>query len=379
MIKNLSQISEKILKEAGNKKVFLLVSGGVDSTVLFVLLNKVLGSERVLGLHVDHGLMRLNESRQIMDFLQKEGINNLQICDASEEFLTALQGVAEPEKKRNIIGEVFLKVASREMQRLSLSTSEWMLAQGTIYPDIIESGNIKNTDTIKTHHNRVQGVLDLQEKGMLLEPLASLYKNEVRILGEELGIPRELVWRHPFPGPGLGVRLLCCDGKPVGNEPKFLPIKSVGIKNNARTYGQPLLIEGDLPWEELEKQSVDNRAVWLVERVANEAFEAVEQYCAKETLDTLRLFDDICLKFLQENDLYNKIWQMPVVLLPLKTAGKPCIVIRPVNSIDAMTASFAKIDQGLLKNSLWPKLKAAGLGALFYDITNKPPATIEWE
>ncbi|MDR3002478.1 MAG: hypothetical protein LBU89_14610 [Fibromonadaceae bacterium] len=368
MIKKLPQISEKILKEVGNKKVFLLVSGGVDSTVLFVLLNRVLGSEKVLGLHIDTGMMRLNESKQIMDFLQKEGINNLQICNASEEFLAALQGIIEPEQKRNIIGEVFLKVANREMQRLALNAEEWMLAQGTIYPDTVESGTAKSA-LVKTHHNRVQGILDLQEKGMLLEPLASLYKDEVRILGEELCIPRELVWRHPFPGPGLGVRVLCSDGKLM---------KSVGIKNNARTYVQPLLIEEDLPWEDLEKRSVDNRAAWLVGCIANK-FEVVEQYCTKETLDTLRFFDDMCLSFLNENNLYNEIWQMPVVLLPLKTAGKPCIVMRPVNSVDAMTANFTKIDQNLLKNKLWPKLKEAGLGALFYDVTNKPPATIEWE
>ena len=400
----LPQISEAIKESVGNRKVFLLVSGGVDSTVAFVLLNRVLGSERVCGLHIDNGMMRLNESSMVFDFLQKEGMENLQLCDASEDFISALSKVIEPEKKRNIIGDTYLRVKDREMQRLSLDSKEWMLAQGTIYPDTIESGGTENADLIKTHHNRVQGVLDLQEKGLLLEPLAALYKDEVRILGEELGIPKKLIWRHPFPGPGLGVRLLCSNGIKAGKnlheipelknaldelsiKAQILPIKSVGVQGDARTYAQPLLIEGELSWETLEKYSTSlinrfkdiNRSAWLAGSIAEAAFETVEQYCAKETLDTLRIFDDICLNFLIENNLYDKIWQMPVVLLPLKIAGKPCIAIRPVNSAEAMTASFAKIDQDLLRNSLWPKLKEAGLGALLYDITHKPPATIEWE
>ncbi len=400
----LPQISEKIIETVANKKVFLLVSGGVDSTVAFVLLNRILGSEKVLGLHIDNGMMRLNESRQVMDFLQKEGMNNLQVCDASEDFLKALQGIAEPEAKRKIIGDTFLKIKDREMQRLSLNAEEWLIAQGTIYPDTIESGGTKNADVIKTHHNRVQGILDLQEKGLLLEPLADLYKDEVRYLGEELGIPKELVWRHPFPGPGLGVRLLCSDGKVTHKtfdeipdlkntletnslKGTLLPIKSVGVQGDARTYAQPLLIESELPWQILEKHSTAiinrfaeiNRLAWLVGRVADLPPEPLELHSERAAFDQLRIFDNICNNFLLENNLYNKIWQMPVVLLPLKVAGKPCVLMRPVNSAEAMTANFAKIDQELLKNTLWPKLKEAGAGALFYDITHKPPATIEWE
>jgi GMP synthase (glutamine-hydrolysing) len=398
----LPQISKQIIESVGDKNVFLLVSGGVDSTVAFVLLNQVLGSERIFGLHIDTGMMRLNESRQVMDFLKKEGMNNLHICDASEDFIKGLQGIIEPEAKRKIIGETFLQVKDREMQRLSLG--ERMLAQGTIYPDTIESGGTENAEVIKTHHNRVQGILDLHEKGLLLEPLADLYKDEVRLLGEELGIPKELIWRHPFPGPGLGVRLLCNAGKAIGKtldeipelkstlnelsiKARILPIKSVGVQGDSRTYAQPLLIENDFSWETLEKHSTSlinrfkeiNRSIWLVARVANLPFEVSEQYCTKENLDTLRLFDSICNEFLFENELYDKIWQMPIVLLPLKISGKPCIVMRPINSSEAMTANFAKIDQNLLKNSLWQKLKDVGLGALLYDISHKPPATIEWE
>jgi GMP synthase (glutamine-hydrolysing) len=399
----LPQISKEIIESVGDKKVFLLVSGGVDSTVAFVLLNRALGSERVFGLHIDNGLMRLNESKQVFDFLQKEGMKNLQLCDASKDFISALSKIAEPEEKRKIIGETFLRVKDREMLRLS-SAEEWIMAQGTIYPDVIESGGTENADSIKTHHNRVQGVLDLQKMGLLLEPLADLYKDEVRILGEELGIPHTLIWRHPFPGPGLGVRLLCSNGKSTGKslaevpnlknalnelsiKAQLLPIQSVGVQGDCRTYAQPLLIENELPWKTLEKHSTSlinrfkeiNRSAWLVGRIANAAFENAELYCTEEALNTLRLFDSICQNFLLENNLYNKIWQMPVILLPLRIAGKLCVLMRPVNSAEAMTANFAEIDQGLLKNNLWPKLKEAGAGALFYDITHKPPATIEWE
>jgi len=200
------------------------------------------------------------------------------------------------------------------------------------------------------------------------------------------------------------VRLLCSDGKAIlktlddvpelknaikelSIDAEMLPVKSVGVQGDARTYAQPLLIKNELPWEMLEKHSTTlvnrfkeiNRCVWQAGRAAEQSAEIAEQYCTKEALDILRLFDNICLKFLQENNLYDEIWQMPVVLLPLKIAGKPCIVMRPVNSAEAMTANFAKIDQNLLKNSLWPQLKEAGAGALFYDTTHKPPATIEWE
>ena len=377
-------ITQRIKDQVKDRKVFLLVSGGVDSTVAFVLLNRVLGPEKVLGLHVDNGMMRLGESQKIMDFLTKEGMNNLKIRDASEHFLAKLKGVTAPETKRGIIGKEFLTVKDEEMAKLNLDPNQWMMAQGTIYPDTIESGGTKNADKIKTHHNRVQEVLDLMEKGLVLEPLADLYKDEVRALGEELGIPHNLVWRHPFPGPGLGVRLLCSEGKLTSDMVKFedvkdtagqsladylkanniagrlLPIKSVGVQGDGRTYAQPFLI------------TTPGLSV------ADEDPKLVEQYATRENFDTLRKFDNICTEFLQANDLYEKIWQMPVVLVPLRTANKPCIVMRPVNSTEAMTANFAEIDQGLLAG-LWRKFEAEGAGSLWYDVTHKPPGTIEWE
>ncbi len=397
-------ITQRIKEQVGNKKVFLLVSGGVDSTVAFVLLNHVLGTERVMGLHIDNGMMRLGESQRVMQFLEAEGMKNLLVVDAEKDFLDALEGVTLPEQKRQIIGATFLKVKDDEMNRLHHNHKEWMIAQGTIYPDTIESGGSKNADLIKTHHNRVKEVMDLMKEGLLLEPLADLYKDEVRMLGEELGIPHNLVWRHPFPGPGLGVRLLCTDGKHellkkedveglldylTANhiEGTLLPIQSVGVQGDGRTYAQPfLLTTPTLNWKACEKFSTElanrfkpvNRVVWEIGAINENEPTLVPQYATKTNFDTLRLFDDICTKFLQENDLYEKIWQMPVVLTPLRLDNKPCIVMRPVNSSEAMTANFAEIDPPILQE-LWLRFKKAGAGALWYDITHKPPGTIEWE
>ncbi len=397
-------ISEKIKREVGDRKVFLLVSGGVDSTVAFVLLNKVLGTDRVLGLHIDNGMMRMDESQKIIEFLNASGMNNLRVVDATDSFLSRLEGIVAPEEKRKRIGATFLVVKDEEMAKLNLDPKEWMIAQGTIYPDTIESGGTKNADLIKTHHNRVKEVMDLMAQGLLLEPLADLYKDEVRMLGEELGIPHNLVWRHPFPGPGLGVRMLCSTGegefatnadvpglaeylKEHNIEGVVLPVKSVGVQGDGRTYAQPfLLTTKNLTWKECEKYSTElvnrfkviNRVIWQVGTVSNEMPKLVAQYATKDKFDTLRKFDNICTEFLQNNDLYEKIWQMPVVLTPLKVSDKPCIVMRPVNSSEAMTANFAEIDQKLLEG-LWGQFQADGAGSLWYDVTHKPPGTIEWE
>ena len=397
-------ISEKIKHEVGDRKVFLLVSGGVDSTVAFVLLNRVLGTDRVMGLHIDNGMMRMDESAKIIDFLKAEGMHNLRVVDATSTFLGKLEGITAPEEKRKRIGATFLVVKDEEMKKLNLDPKEWMIAQGTIYPDTIESGGTKNADLIKTHHNRVKEVMDLMAQGLLLEPLADLYKDEVRMLGEELGIPHNLVWRHPFPGPGLGVRLLCTDGKGEFATDKeveglsdylkqnqieghLLPIKSVGVQGDGRTYAQPfLLTTKNLTWKQCEKFSTElvnrfkviNRVIWQVGTISDEMPKLIAQYATKDKFDVLRKFDNICTEFLQENNLYESIWQMPVVSVPLTVADKPCIVMRPVNSSEAMTANFAEIDQKLLEG-LWGRFVAEGAGSLWYDVTHKPPGTIEWE
>jgi GMP synthase (glutamine-hydrolysing) len=399
-------LEDKLRKQAEGKKVFLLVSGGVDSTVAFALLNRALGAERVLGLHIDNGLMRKDESADVIRFMNKEGFHNLKIIDGSQAFLDALVDEANPERKRKAIGNTFLTVKDQALAELNLNPAEWLLAQGTIYPDTIESGGTHNAAVIKTHHNRVGAIMELLEKGLIIEPLADLYKDEVRELGLLLGIPEKLIWRHPFPGPGLGVRLLCnkVPGRRIeaalqdkvrdylarewaadGLDGEVLAVESVGVQGDSRTYAHPSLLRGIKDWERADKVAValTNR-VREVNRVVIEAgarsgdYRSVMAFCDKPRLDFLREVDDLCTAFLYEENLYSTLWQMPVVLLPLEKGGKPVVVLRPVISSEAMTARFAALPFPLL-DKLWARLSAAGVGALLYDITHKPPGTIEWE
>ncbi len=395
-------LTAQLGRQCEGKKVFLLVSGGVDSTVAFELLNRALGSDRVLGLHIDNGLMRRGESAEVLDCMQRQGFHNLRVRDAAEQFLTALHGVQAPEAKRLVIGETFLQVKDAALAELHLDPSEWILAQGTIYPDTIESGGTRHAAVIKTHHNRVQGILDLLQAGKIVEPLAELYKDEVRALGAHLGIPEALLNRHPFPGPGLGVRLLCGDGHPEPLPPQLgeqvnavlagrglsgevLPVKSVGVQGDARTYAHPCLIRGTRDWRRLEAAATDllnrvrevNRAVIEIQAEAG-AYAPAARECGRDALDLLRAVDALCTESLRNENLYTTVWQMPVVLLPLDKGGRPVFVLRPVLSSEAMTARFAELPFPVL-DALGEKIRAGGAGALLYDVTHKPPGTIEWE
>jgi GMP synthase (glutamine-hydrolysing) len=345
--------------------------------------------------------MRLNESVAVREYLFAHGMDNLVVADASELFLQRLAGIQSPEEKRNIIGDTFLAVKDAETAKLGLDSEHWLLAQGTIYPDTIESGGSEHADVIKTHHNRVAAVVEMLAKGLIVEPLADLYKDEVRALGEELGIPHELVWRHPFPGPGLGVRLLCADGTATGPveipgldfflsqnglQGAVLPVRSVGVQGDMRSYAHPFALRGDHSWEAIEEYSTAltnrfaglNRIVFQAAPEGALEYRLASQYCERSSLDLLREMDDLCTGFLREKGIYEDIWQMPVVLLPLRVQDKPVVVLRPVCSNEAMTATFYFMDRGLLRQ-LSARLLAAGAGAVLYDVTHKPPGTIEWE
>jgi len=400
------ELSKEIIQKVGDKKVFLLVSGGVDSTVAFALLNKILGQEKVLGLHIDNGLMRLGESADIIDYMKKNGFENLHIYDASGDFLSALAGVFEPEKKREIIGNKFVEIKSEAQKRLGLNENEWLLAQGTIYPDTIESAGTKHASRIKTHHNRVDIILELIKKGLVVEPLASLYKDEVRQLGENLGIPHKLVWRHPFPGPGLGVRCLC-SGKnedeksekriedlsetaaKFGFEALQLPVRSVGVQGDGRTYAHPALLFGNYDYNNLENTSTAitnriktiNRVVFsLFSEDEDKKYRLIEGYCSKERLDKLRKIDKIVNDAIILSGEYEKIWQMPVVLLPIvNSKGNETVVLRPIVSNEAMTARFYDLSQTAIDEIIKNSRKIQGIGDIFLDISHKPPGTIEWE
>ncbi len=235
--RRIALIEEQIRQRAGERKVFFFVSGGVDSTVAFMLCLDALGSERVRGVYVDTGLMRAGETEFIRETFAGLGVIRIEECQ--EEFLTALEQVRDPELKRHIIGEQFVKVQERIIEECGLLSGRWILGQGTIYPDTIESGGTAKSATIKTHHNRVPGIQKLIENGSIVEPLADFYKDEVRAIGRELGVAQKLLERHPFPGPGLAIRCLCSDAdRPIERlaDGYLLPIRSVGVQGDSRSY-----------------------------------------------------------------------------------------------------------------------------------------------
>ena len=233
-------IEQEIRECAGDRSVFFFVSGGVDSTVAFALCTRALGPSRVRGVYVDTGLMREGETKFA------GSLPGVTVEHAEEQFLSNLAGVTDPERKRHVIGEEFVRVQERIIESRHLLDESWILGQGTIYPDTIESGGAKHAAVIKTHHNRVAGIQKLIECGRIVEPLKSLYKDEVREVGRELGLPAELLDRHPFPGPGLAIRCLCSEfDAPVrATEDGFvIPVNSVGVLGDARSYAPVLSID----------------------------------------------------------------------------------------------------------------------------------------
>lgn len=303
---------KELKKQLGDEKVVLGISGGVDSSVAAVILNKAIG-ENLTCIFVDNGLLRKNEFESVLNDYKHLGLNVIGV-DAKEKFYKALLGVKEPEKKRKIIGAGFIDVFEAEAKKIK--DVKW-LAQGTIYPDVIESLSITGT-VIKSHHN--VGGLPEKMNLKLCEPLRLLFKDEVRKVGYELGMMSHLIKRHPFPGPGLAVRIL-----------------------------------GDITPEKV--------------RILQEA-------------------DDIFIKGLHEWLLYDKVWQAGVILLPVQSVGimgdertyENAVALRAVTSTDAMTADWAQLPYDFLakvSNEIINKVK--GVNRVVYDISSKPPATIEWE
>jgi GMP synthase (glutamine-hydrolysing) len=296
----------------GDDKVILALSGGVDSSVAAVLLNKAIG-KNLYCIFVDNGLLRKNEFESVLENYKCLGLN-VKGIDAKEHFYTALAGVTEPERKRKIIGGGFIDIFEQEAKQID--GVKW-LAQGTIYPDCIESLNITGM-VIKSHHN--VGGLPARMNLKLVEPLRLLFKDEVRRVGAELGIPKELIGRHPFPGPGLGVRIL-----------------------------------GDV---------------------------------TPEKVHILQEADHIFIQGLRDNGLYDQVWQAGVILLPIKSVGvmgdertyENAVALRAVISTDGMTADWSHLPYEFLakvSNDIINKVK--GVNRVVYDISSKPPSTIEWE
>jgi GMP synthase (glutamine-hydrolysing) len=397
------QLEKEIKETVGDRNVFILVSGGVDSTVAMTLLNRILGVERVYGLLIDHGLMRKGEVQEIEDSFEDYGFHNLHIEDASAVFTKKLKKIYDPEEKRRIIGNTFLEVQKVVAKRLELDGPNWILGQGTIYPDTIETGRTKHSAQIKTHHNRVDAIEKMIEEGKVIEPLKDLYKDEVRELGEIIGLPHHLVHRHPFPGPGLGVRMLCSE-KPedlsdietpeVKSEIysfQLLPVKSVGVQGDSRSYKHPLVIYLRKPFSDLRSMhglatslpnaySQINRVLVCTSHQEPIEFAHTPSYITRDLADLLREADHLIQKEMIDEGLYEKIWQFPVVLLPIgEKEGNRSIVLRPVESQEAMTANAYRLSEKFLMDATEKLLKLSGIDMVFYDVTNKPPGTIEWE
>ncbi|MFN3603153.1 MAG: glutamine-hydrolyzing GMP synthase [Leptonema sp. (in: bacteria)] len=398
-----------------DKKVFFLVSGGVDSTVAFTLLGKVLDSEHLFGVLVDTGFLRYNEAKRIQESLKEIGIF-IHIEDAKEIFFNALKNILDPEKKRKLIGELFLQVQKSLIEKLNLDSSEWILGMGTIYPDTIESGSTKHSHKIKTHHNRIPIIGEMISKKLVVEPLKDLYKDEVREIGKLLGLPKEILYKHPFPGPGLAIRCLCNENsKSIENlkisfapfasflEKSFiqvyrLPLFSVGVQGDQRSYANTAGIffknqdafKNNFDWDNLlnfAKEVINhykniNRVILYLNTQKENQFELKlkRSYLTEDRIKILQIVDEIVYRFLIEKELYYQIWQFPVILAPLTdSTDKESIILRPILSTDAMTAAVYQMDLRDLLELSERIYNTNLISFVFYDLTTKPPATIEWE
>jgi GMP synthase (glutamine-hydrolysing) len=386
------RIEDEIRRVVGERKVFFFVSGGVDSTVAFTLCLRALGPERVRGLYVDTGLMREGETAFVQGVFDSLGKGIFQVEHAEDRFLRALDGVRDPEKKRHIIGEMFVQVQEQILESGHFLDAEWILGQGTIYPDTIESGGTAKADLIKTHHNRVAGIQKLIEADRLVEPLHLLYKDEVREVGAELGLPHELLHRHPFPGPGLAIRCLCAESdEPIARleDGWLIPIRSVGVQGDSRSYRPILLMDGP-PGQQgaheraariINRNAQVNRVVALAAaRSPVESWRVRPGTLNRHRLDLLRAADAVVRRLSAESSFEDLVWQFPVILLPLgvESAGDT-VVLRPIHSVDGMTAQAVAIPEDLLNRMSGELLKLAGIHAVLVDMTHKPPGTIEWE
>jgi GMP synthase (glutamine-hydrolysing) len=386
-------IEDEIRTTVGDRNVFFFVSGGVDSTVAFTLCLRALGVNRVRGIYVDTGLMREDETEFVRQMFDSLGAGSVSIEHVEPQFLTPLAAVRDPEEKRQIIGEEFVRVQERIIESRHLLDGHWILGQGTIYPDTIESGGTEKASIIKTHHNRVAGIQQLLAAKRIVEPLSAFYKDEVREIGRELGIADEVLERHPFPGPGLAIRCLCAErDEPISETPEgfVIPVRSVGVQGDERTYA-PVLALNRFPSDDgtLQAEATElinrtrgiNRVVAIVaSHTPLAAMHVFSSTLSPLRLDRLRRADAVVRRLSHESGFDKEVWQFPVVLIPAGSPARPdSVVLRPIDSVDGMTAQSVAMSNSLLRQIADELLELDGICGVFYDLTHKPPATIEWE
>lgn len=420
------ETSIKMIKEkVGNNKVVVLVSGGVDSAVTAALLVKALNPDNVYAIHIDSGFMRKNESDVICENLKKLGLKNLIRENAKETFFNTVIEVEgkkigplvetiDPEEKRQIIGEVFIRIANNVIERLGLDPEKTFIAQGTLRPDLIESGNPDISGfahKIKTHHNDVAIVREARKKGLIVETNSDWHKDEVRKVARKLGLEESIASRQPFPGPGLAIRLLCHDKKEeviitseeiekinkIVNEKnekaQIIPIKSVGVQGDARSYRNLGILYGsgiDFEWDKITtvaKEITDSintiNRIGYVLNVKNieQKIECYDMKINDECVDLLREIDKIVTTNLEK----SKVNQTFAVLLPIGITKKYSVAIRTFVTNDFMTGRPGKIGIEVDKKAIENTVKeieekfSEKIEFVIYDVTSKPPATCEWQ
>lgn len=423
----ISKAVEDIQSQVKNKDVVVLISGGVDSSVCSALLYKALGADKVHGIHINTGFMRFNEDNLVKESLEKAGFK-LSVIHSEDDFLNGtteingkktdkLRQVIQPEEKRKIIGDTFIKVVLTEIEKLGLK--EYFLAQGTLRPDLIESASSlasHKADVIKTHHNDTALVRVKRQEGLIVEPLKEYHKDEVRQIGKILNLPEELLYRHPFPGPGLAIRILCLEDPYITENfaqiqailtekfsdceisAKLLPIRSVGVQGDCRSYSYVVGLTGTPNWKKVFSLAKEipksihlvNRIVYILgSKIDSSDISTTKTYLNEESINQLKLVDFLVNQKIFNYDngyLVKKISQLPVILAPISfsATGLRSIVLRPFITNDFMTGRAAVPGQDFpedLLNEISEEVTKGNckVSKVLYDLTSKPPGTTEWE